>query len=423
MSPNHRRNAGPRCLGIHLWKLLLTLGITISLMAGLIQSVSAEEGTPESDNDMFARSFLFHPAETGVLTSFSVDVEGGDSTKLTVLIGNNGTVTLDIRSYAVNVFTGDQGGMVAAKYGTESNEVSKWIVFPEETVTLEPGEGVERIVEVQVPEGTPPGEYIAAVAGEHADAYDVEGISDIRQRTRYVVPILITVPGDMNAAFRFGQPSLESLPDALVLRIPIHNDGVRHVRPSGEITLRDASGRTIATAPIAMQTVFARESATLTLGIPGGLPPGDYQIEGVFTDQRTGASAVIAKTTLSATVAATPEPTRYRISTASAVAAPATGAVQFVTVNASIINNGEPATGMQLSLIAFLDGEEVERFPINQSLSLPTGETPITTRYIPATGFTSGEWSFELVLETVTPSGAAVVVARTTIEETIAVGS
>jgi hypothetical protein len=92
-----------------------------------------------------------------------------------------------------------------------------------------------------------------------------------------------------------------------------------------------------------------------------------------------------------------------------------------VTVTTTVLNNGDPATGVQLSLVAYLDGEEVERFPINQSLSLPTGETPITTRYIPATGFTAGEWSFELLLEAVAPGGAAVVVARTTIEETITV--
>jgi hypothetical protein len=92
-----------------------------------------------------------------------------------------------------------------------------------------------------------------------------------------------------------------------------------------------------------------------------------------------------------------------------------------VTVDTTVLNNGDPSTGVQLSLIAFLDGEEVERFPINQSLSLPTGETPITTRYIPATGFTTGEWTFELLLETVTPGGAAVVAARIEIETTIEV--
>ena len=100
---------------------------------------------------------------------------------------------------------------------------------------------------------------------------------------------------------------------------------------------------------------------------------------------------------------------------------PSADDVQFATVDAVISNNGEPVANAQLSLIASVNGEEVERFPISQSLSLPTGETPITTRYIPATGWTSGEWTFELLLETVDPSGAAVVVGRQAIEGSITI--
>lgn len=402
--------------------LLAVLMMVFGSLASGTPLALAQEGTPELPEDSFTRTFVFHPADTGILTAFYTAVEPGDAVDLAVLIGNTGTVEQDILVYPVNVFTGVGGGMVPADYGEDPSPVTQWVEFTEETVTITPGHGVERTFTVRVPEDTPPGEYIAAVAAQHAEAYEVEGVESFRQRSRYVTPIFITVPGEMSAEFSFGEPALNIVEDVLSIRVPVHNTGDTHVRPAGVFTLRDQGGNIIATAPVTMQTVFARESTTLTLGVPGGLPVGQYQIEGTFSDADTGASAAIERATFEATVAATPEPARFRIGSTSVVAAPAADNVQFVTLEADIVNSGEPANGVQLSLIAFLNGEEVERFPINQSLSLPTGETPITTRYIPATGFTEGEWSFELVLETVTPNGAAVVVARTMIEETIEVG-
>jgi hypothetical protein len=319
------------------------------------------------------------------------------------------------------VYTGQGGGMVADEYGVELNPVSQWVDFPEEVLTLESGQGIERTFSINVPEETPPGEYIAAVAGEHADAVEIEGGAGFKQQLRYVSPIFITVPGEMIAGFSFGEPSLTVADDVLIIDIPISNDGDMHLMPTGSVVVRDMADNIIATIPVSMQTVFARESTTFALGIPGGLPPGTYQLEGSFSDDFTGATATIENTTIEATVAATPMPAQFGFATSSITAGPAEDNVQFVTVDATVVNNGDPATGVQLSLIAKLNGEEVERFPINQSLSLPTGETPITTRYIPATGFTSGEWTFELLLETVTPGGAAVVAARIEIETTIEV--
>jgi hypothetical protein len=175
------------------------------------------------------------------------------------------------------------------------------------------------------------------------------------------------------------------------------------------------------TIPISLKTIFARETTAFTLGVTGGLEEGEYQLEGSFVDAETGASASITKSTFTASAMTPREPDQFTFALATATPGPSEDDAQFATIESTIRNIGDPATGVQLSLIAMLDGEEVERFPISQSLSLPTGETPITTRYVPATGFTTGTWSFELVLETVSGSGAAVVVARAAIEETVVI--
>jgi hypothetical protein len=400
-------------------KLLISI-VSILLAIQTATPALAQEGTPTPDAGP-SRSFLFHPADAGVLGVFMASIAAGESGELTVLVGNNGTLKQDIRVYPVNVFTGENGGMAVADYGAPPNAVTQWLQFTEEVFSFEPGEGVEIKFQVNVPAGTPPGEYIAAVAGEHADSSEIEGEVSFRQKLRYIAPIFITVPGDMSAAFSIGEPVTEPTSDGLLIEVPINNDGDMHITPQGSITLRDENGAVIGTIPVGMQTVFARESAMLTIGIPGGLPPGHYQLEGTLSDAETGATATIEHGAFEVLILATPEAIQYSFRNTTATAGPAADNVQFVTVDTTVLNNGDPSTGVQLSLIAFLDGEEVERFPINQSLSLPTGETPITTRYIPATGFTTGEWTFELLLETVTPGGAAVVAARIEIETTIEV--
>jgi hypothetical protein len=122
-----------------------------------------------------------------------------------------------------------------------------------------------------------------------------------------------------------------------------------------------------------------------------------------------------------AEVEATPEPTPLTIASGSVTPAPDADNVHFANVEAVIRNSGEPVTNAQLSLIARVDGEEVERFTISQSLALASGDTPISTRYIPAAGWTSGDWTFELLLETIDSSGGAIVVSRLSLEETITI--
>ncbi len=138
-------------------------------------------------------------------------------------------------------------------------------------------------------------------------------------------------------------------------------------------------------------------------------------------DDETGKSVDTTQSDLIAAPEATPIPAQFTIGSPKATPGPSADAVQFATIDATISNGGDAVSNAQLSLIASVDGEEVERFPISQSLALPNGDTPITTRYIPATGFTSGTWTFELVLESVDASGVAVVVARAPVEGTITI--
>ena len=168
-----------------------------------------------------------------------------------------------------------------------------------------------------------------------------------------------------------------------------------------------------------MQSIYAHDQTSLSIGFPGIAALDSYQIRVDLSDEETGEAVNTTTANLVAVSEATPVPPQFSIGNPSATPGPDANQVQFATIEATLTNAGDAASNAQLSLIASVDGAEVERFPINQSLSLPNGETAITTRYIPATGWTPGSWTFELLLETVDASGVAVVVARASVPETI----
>jgi hypothetical protein len=72
-----------------------------------------------------------------------------------------------------------------------------------------------------------------------------------------------------------------------------------------------------------------------------------------------------------------------------------------------VITNGEAEAIGELELDVLRDGELVETFSLGRSISLPTGDTTIANRYIPPTGFASGEWTFVLRLNVVNPTTGA----------------
>ncbi|MGC4106857.1 MAG: hypothetical protein QM753_10970 [Thermomicrobiales bacterium] len=273
---------------------------------------------------------------------------------------------------------------------------------------------------VSVPEGTAPGQYITAVAAERSgEGNDTTTIVD---NLRYAVPVFITVPGETTAGFSVDGVRLTSMAGGLQVDIPIENTGDVRVRPKGDVAILGPDGKRVASIPVEMQSIYAHDQTTLTLGAPGNFPPGKYSVAVNLRDEETGTTAEGGVTDVQLAGTGT-EAVKSPITLGQSTIAPKPSKdnVQFVNVSTTVSNSGDPITNGQLSLIAKKDGKEVERFPISQSLSVPTGETPVSSRYIPAEGFSTGTWTFELLLETTDGSGAALVLAQQPIDGSVVI--
>ncbi|HLU35460.1 MAG TPA: hypothetical protein VKZ61_06795 [Thermomicrobiales bacterium] len=95
------------------------------------------------------------------------------------------------------------------------------------------------------------------------------------------------------------------------------------------------------------------------------------------------------------------------ITTAQVNPMPAADDVQFAAVSVTVTNRDAPIDGVRVLLNVQRDGEAVEDFVLASSVTLQPGETVIEQRYIPLEGWTPGEWTFAVTLESQNPQTSA----------------
>jgi hypothetical protein len=331
-----------------------------------------------------------------------VEVAPGASAELTLVLSNPGTFPVELHSYTANVHTAVNGGLTMEPAGSELAAPATWMEFPSETVALEPGQEATRVFTVNIPAETPPGQYPNAVAVETVGDYAVEGSSNFRQRIRKVLPVLITVPGEVEAGFVLGEPIVETSRRWPVLQIPIENTGNIRVRPQGELTVKDPTGVELLKTLVTVGYIYAGDATLIEIIMNPALPPGDYEINLQMADESTGTSH-----SLSGMALVMPEfgdqelaPVAFENVTIAPNAEP----IQFANVSVDLVNNQDAVRGAALTLSVFKDGQHVEDFVLDDGFTLPPGTTTVEQRYIPMTGFESGTYTFSLVLGAVDPA-------------------
>jgi hypothetical protein len=325
-----------------------------------------------------------------------------------VVLGNTGAIAFRARTLAINAFTAPNGGFKVAEPGTKPAGVTTWLDYPETVYDLEPGKGVQVPLTINVPKGTEPGQYLTALVMETADASALGNGSTFKQVLRQAVPVFITVPGPLHPEFSIGNIAFTAYPAGTALSIEIKNSGNVRVRPKGTVTLSDATGAPIASAPVSMDSVYAHDQTELTLSLPV-LPSGIYKVSADFTDPDTGAKASVSDVPVTMQATASPVASSpVTISAATATPQPSLDKIQFLNISVTISNGGQALANARLTLSVTHDGKAVEDYPLSESLTLPGGDTTVQSRYIPATGWSSGTWSFALKLESVDPDTGAV---------------
>jgi hypothetical protein len=238
---------------------------------------------------------------------FDISLEPGESTKLTVRFFNHGEVGTDVTVFAADVYTMRGGGMGMAEIGDARTGATEWLDFEDREFPLEPGESVEQVFAVSVPEETPPGDYITAVVIQNTDPVDISNADGPSEQTvRQGVAVAIDVPGERQPGLEFNGLSHDRSGERSVVEVDIENSGNTHLRPSGTFEFQNVEGEVLADSSVTLDTVYAGTSTVLEVNFTDFLPPGEYRISMSLQDEETGATVSVEGLELSI---AAPEPT------------------------------------------------------------------------------------------------------------------
>jgi hypothetical protein len=217
---------------------------------------------------------------------FTLNLAPGERQIFTVELGNFGADAVSARTYAADVYTIVNGGFGAKLDGEPTSGPTRWLDYTTDTLNLPPGTGINRSFAVAVPADTAPGEYITSLVLQHASADSVttSGNVGIRQVTRQVIAVAITVPGPRAPGLEIGDATYRTVAGSSTIAIAVRNTGNVRLKPDGEFILRDASGAEVSRYPIAMDSVYAGTATFVEIPFAGRLDPGTYTASLSLTD-------------------------------------------------------------------------------------------------------------------------------------------
>lgn len=200
------------------------------------------------------------PGSASALTftppSFDFVAKPGDVIADAVRVHNEGPSPVTLRVEAVN-FTaqeGDETGGIPEFYPAsevrDGRGLAPWISFINPEITLQPGERGSVFFEAKVPADAGPGGYFGAALITSLTPQADQGVGVIGNTA---VLMLLKVEGDVVEEARLSgfsaAPNLaSSLPATFEARV--ENAGTVHLRPFGEVTIKNLFGKTVAVVPI-----------------------------------------------------------------------------------------------------------------------------------------------------------------------------
>lgn len=391
--------------------------MALMLIAGSALTTVAQESTPEAagaDEESISRAIALYPEDSGPETIISIELDAGESMEINIVLGNAGNIEQTLRTYKVNALSSANGGYSLADYEAEAAGATNWLEYPEQQHTLESGEGLVVPLVIAVPEDATPGEYVTGLAAEQADPFEIPGSTMLNQRVRWALPVQVIVPGERQPAFETGNSELKWMEDRLIATTEIANTGNVTVRPAGEVRLLNSEGTVIGTSEVEMAAVY-NGTSTHFVTAWRDVPQSDtYTVQVVLTAEEGTVTVEQEYTDLVPLEDDSTSGSTDPLSFSSAEISSATDDVppSVLVFEGTISNAGSAINEARVSIVTYKDGEEIDRYPVMQAVTLATGDTPIEARYSLPGGFTDGTYTFEVTIELGSGSTQSVLVTH-----------
>lgn len=380
--------------------------LVVGMMLGVDMFALAQDATPPPGDTVTAQvqmSVRGDGQSDGA--RIMVELEPGKSQDVTIWVGNYGAESLPVILFTADISTKVNGGLDMEDEGSEQHPPTTWVDFPTEQMDIPSQKETSRTFSVSVPGDAAPGEYVIPLAAETINSYEVPGTSQIRQKIRKVLTLYVIVAGNYQAAFTLGEPTVEFVTGGVAVQVPINNQAQTTLRLTGQLIVNDPNGGSVIDAPLKLAAIYGMHETALLYRLDGLPPAGDYRISLLLKDEISGVESSFENKTL-----VIPEPPSNEVAPlafGNIAIGPNADPIQYAGVIVEMINNGQVIRSTRLTLIVTKDGQPLEEFVLADNFTLNQGTTTATQRYLPITGWESGNYGFSLKLESVDPGTGA----------------
>ncbi len=404
---------------------LRQLAPIIAILCTLLAAPTFAAAQSGQDVDRFTISP--EPAADPAVTErgyFVYELKPGTRAAGRVLVANTGQEDVTVELAAVDAMTAQTGGSAFAPTDTEPAAAGAWVDLAEPRVTLERGQRRAIDFTVRLPAGVEPGQYLAGIAayvptkpGEAAVRGENEAGATLDVQTRYVIAVQVDVPGKQTPHLTISGVELLEQPSGAMLSVALRNDGDIFLKPTGTVTVTAEGGGRAFSRPIRMDTFVTGTEVAYPVPWPGGPKPGQYGVD-IELDYAEGKTATYAGTVEVGTETAAGTVLDL---TLNEVRDPENDGLRYVEGRVSIENPGAPVENARLTLRVTHDGRAVEDYPLGSSVSVPSGASEFHVRYLPATDWSPGTYTFVVTLEAVDPANQEATALATSKVVTISV--
>ncbi|HLX58516.1 MAG TPA: DUF916 domain-containing protein [Ktedonobacteraceae bacterium] len=226
---------------------------------------------------------IYGPAVTEASSYFAIAAARGESVQEKVRVTNAGSATGTARLSPVDATTAPSSGIAYLSAGQGQHDVGAWITLAVRQVTLAPHQSQVVQFQISIPKDGRAGQHVGGIAVQDAalpKSTSAPGKNQVQinVQQRYVVPIVLTLPGPQSEALAAAGIQPSSGPGYQYLLVALSNTGNLMLKPRGSLQVTDDQGDPPRNLTINLDTFLPQTSINYPVYIQTeALAVGTYQ--------------------------------------------------------------------------------------------------------------------------------------------------
>jgi hypothetical protein len=247
-----------------MFKKIILLSCVFSILIGLFSFAPHVYAAGEGSLGAYPTNYDVSNPKTK--SWFIYELKPGETKEDSITVVNNADRTLNIKVYPVDATTTSDGAFALLNEDQRQNDVGSWVNISSDTVTIEPRGRKDVPFTISIPK--------YATVGDHAGGIIVQEV--VKKNTsmqgvglnivsRVGTRIYESVPGDKVVKLDINDFSYKIVDDHLVFTFTMENQGNIILTPTGNIELKDNSGKRIDLISLGnLGSVFPGKPTTIT---------------------------------------------------------------------------------------------------------------------------------------------------------------